>query len=323
MAATRAGYSPTTLPSFSTRRASTPYARAVLSEGPTAMASSRASGSWARRYLRSVGRTVLSACESWSVRRSHQSASANAAASEAGAYAAACANTTPSSCRALSRSPSSSSTFSADSTRDRTQVDIDSGLAALGGCAAAAMDRSRLAAWPMYKQDSGASGAHGQPHGLGPRQRRLQGDAQRHALPVRALGRDALVVDDPLNCHDPLDEHLGPRRAPGDVHVYGDELVDALDDGVGVEDAAGRGTGPHRDDPARLGHLQVDPLEHGHGLDRDAPGDDQEVRLSRAEPHRLGPEAGDVEPAAGRGHELDAPAGGGEGHRPEGRGAGP
>ena len=78
-----------------------------------------------------------------------------------------------------------------------------------------------------------------------------------------------------------------------------------------------RGAGPHADAPLRLGHLQPDPLQHRHHLHRHPAGDDHQVALPRAEPHHLGAEPGDVEPAGADGHQLDPAAGGRERHRPE------
>lgn len=119
---------------------------------------------------------------------------------------------------------------------------------------------------------------HTKRHGLGAGDvGGLEGDAEGDAAAVGAFGGDAVLVDDALDGHDAFDQLFGARRAAGDVDVDGDELVAALDDGVGVEDAAGAGAGAHGDDPLGLGHLLVDALEDGHGLDADAAGDDEEV----------------------------------------------
>lgn len=141
--------------------------------------------------------------------------------------------------------------------------------------------------------------------------------------PSQTAGREAVAVDDPLDRHDPFDERFGPWGAAGDVDVYGHELVDSLDGGVGVEDSAGAGAGAHADDPLGFGHLLVDVLEDGHHFDADPAGDDHEITLPGAETHRLGAESGQVVAGAGGGHQLDAAAGGGEGHGPEGASARP
>src|SRR6187455_3628244 len=58
----------------------------------------------------------------------------------------------------------------------------------------------------------------------------------------------------PLELDDPVDQRLGPGRTPGHEHIHRNHLVDALDDGVVVEDAADRRTGAHGDHPLGLGH---------------------------------------------------------------------
>src|ERR1039458_2801366 len=67
-----------------------------------------------------------------------------------------------------------------------------------------------------------------------------------------------LVRDLLLQQRDGVDELLGTGWAPGHVHVDGNPLVDALYDGVIVEDAAGGGAGAHGDDPLGFGHLHVE-----------------------------------------------------------------
>src|SRR5436190_14775091 len=60
-----------------------------------------------------------------------------------------------------------------------------------------------------------------------------------------------------LQLVDAVHERLGPRWAARHVHVDGQELVDALDNGVVVEHAGARGARAHRDDPLRFEHLVV------------------------------------------------------------------
>jgi len=104
----------------------------------------------------------------------------------------------------------------------------------------------------------------------------------------------AFLVDVALDGHDAFDELLWARGAAWDVDVDGDELVAALDDGVGVEDAAGARAGAHGDDPLGLGHLLVGALEDGEHLDGDAASDDEEIGLARGEAHDFGAKAREV-----------------------------
>jgi len=143
----------------------------------------------------------------------------------------------------------------------------------------------------------------------------LNGEAEGDALTPG--WRYAFLVYVTLDHHDALNQLFGAWGAAGDVDIYRDELVTALDDGVGVEDAAGAGAGTHGDDPLGFAHLFVGALEDGEHLDADSTCDDEEVGLARAEAHDFSAEAGEVKAAAGGGHEFDAAAGGGEGHGPE------
>src|SRR5438105_2201253 len=76
--------------------------------------------------------------------------------------------------------------------------------------------------------------------------------------------RHVLVLDALLEEHDAFEEGLRPGRAAGDVHVDGDDLVDALGNGVGVP------VGPtavrartHRDHVLGVGHLLPEPADRG------------------------------------------------------------
>src|SRR5690348_3761587 len=92
-----------------------------------------------------------------------------------------------------------------------------------------------------------------------------------HALRLLARElRETLLIDLPLKLDDAVDERLGPRRTPGDEDVHGNDLVDALDDRVVVEDAADRRAGAHRNDIFRLRHLVVDAPQHRRHLAREA-----------------------------------------------------
>src|SRR3954469_20075950 len=70
---------------------------------------------------------------------------------------------------------------------------------------------------------------------------------------------DALVLDALLEQHDALDEGLGPRRATGDVHVDGHDLVDALGHRVRIPvRTTAVGARTHRDHVLGVGHLVVE-----------------------------------------------------------------
>src|SRR5581483_4089044 len=72
------------------------------------------------------------------------------------------------------------------------------------------------------------------------------------------LGLDALLEED-----DALEQRLWAGRAPGDVHVDGDDLVDALGHRVRVPvGAAAVGARPHGDDVLGVRHLLVE-AQHG------------------------------------------------------------
>src|SRR5919108_3674628 len=105
----------------------------------------------------------------------------------------------------------------------------------------------------------------------------------------RHSGEDLLLQAD-----DALEERLRPRRAARHVDVHGDDLVDALEDRVVAEHAAGARAGAHRDHPLRLEHLVVDLAERPRHLVGHAPGDDEQVRLPRRGAEALHPEARDV-----------------------------
>src|SRR4051812_23088300 len=67
-----------------------------------------------------------------------------------------------------------------------------------------------------------------------------------------------LVADALLQQHDTLEQGLRPWRAARDVHVDGNDLVDALGHRVGVPvRAAAVRARTHGDDVLRVGHLLV------------------------------------------------------------------
>src|SRR4051794_21517809 len=64
-----------------------------------------------------------------------------------------------------------------------------------------------------------------------------------------AVDAELAVLDLVVQLEDRVDEHLRPRRAPGEVHVHRDDVVDALDDRVVVEHAARTRAHAHREHP--------------------------------------------------------------------------
>src|SRR4051794_27741833 len=55
---------------------------------------------------------------------------------------------------------------------------------------------------------------------------------------LRPLRAERLVHDLVVQLEDRVDEHLRARRTAGEVHVDGDDVVDALDDRIVVEHPA-------------------------------------------------------------------------------------
>src|SRR5205823_2882406 len=81
--------------------------------------------------------------------------------------------------------------------------------------------------------------------------------ADDNGVPSPALGH-VLGLDALLKQDDALEQRLGAGRAPGDVDVDWDDLVDALGHRVRVPvGAAAVGAGPHGDDVLGVGHLLV------------------------------------------------------------------
>src|SRR5579883_225354 len=146
------------------------------------------------------------------------------------------------------------------------------------------------------------------------------------AWPRRAL--DALWTDEPaqgssvgadrlLQQYQPLEQCVRSRRTAGHVDVHRQEAVDALDHAVDVVHSAGIGAGPHRDDPARLEHLVIEPLHHGRHLREHRAGDDDEIRLPRTRAKDLCAEARYVVFAGECRRHLDIAAGQAEVERPD------
>src|SRR5262245_45144049 len=126
-----------------------------------------------------------------------------------------------------------------------------------------------------------------------------------------------------LQLHEAINERFRTRRAARYIHVHRNHLIDTLDDGVVIEDAADRRTRAHRDDPLRVGHLVVDAPHGGRHLSRQPAGDDHQVRLARRAAEHLGAESRDIVPTGRHRHHLDRTAREAELCRPDGRTARP
>jgi hypothetical protein len=146
---------------------------------------------------------------------------------------------------------------------------------------------------------------------------RAQGSGLELLDLLRAVGAELGVLDLVVELEDRVHEHLGARRAAGQVDVDGHDVVDALHDRVVVEHAAGAGAHAHRDDPLRLGHLVVDLPDDRRHLLRDAAGHDHQVGLARRGPEDLHAEAREVVAAGAGRHHLDGAAGETEGRGPQ------
>src|SRR2546422_4308553 len=127
---------------------------------------------------------------------------------------------------------------------------------------------------------------------------------------------DLTGTDELVQREDAVDEGLGTGGTSGHVDVDGNDLVDALDDGVVVEHAAAAGADAHGDDPLGFDHLVVDLAEHGRHLLADPTGHDHQVGLAGAGPEDLHTEAAEVVVGRAGGHHLDGAAGQAEGGRP-------
>ena len=86
----------------------------------------------------------------------------------------------------------------------------------------------------------------------------------------RCFESAALVFNFLLQHVDGVDKLFRTRRAPGNVNVDGNELVNPLHDGVVIEYAAGRRARAHGNDPLGLRHLCVELLNHRTHLLSDA-----------------------------------------------------
>ena len=139
---------------------------------------------------------------------------------------------------------------------------------------------------------------------------------------ARAPAQVGLGQDHRPQLEDAVHQRLGPGRAARHVDVDRHELV-GRHDRVVVEHAHRRRAGAHRDRPARLDHLVVDPPYDRRHLDRHAAGQDQQVGLARRGAERLAAEARDVDARADDRHHLDRTAGEPEGGGEDRVGSGP
>ena len=146
----------------------------------------------------------------------------------------------------------------------------------------------------------------------------------REALFVQQRDVQFLAVDLPLKDDQSVQKRLRRGRAARNVYVDRDVLIDARDHVVAfLERPAAGGAGTHRHHVFRLGHLVVEPRDHGHHRLGDRAGDDHQISLPRRAPEDLGPESCDVEPARSGADHLDRTASQAEAQRPEGRPAPP
>src|SRR3954447_4513250 len=141
--------------------------------------------------------------------------------------------------------------------------------------------------------------------------------------PVVALV-ERLTGDLVLKLQDAVQQRLGARRAAGHGDVDGDQLVDSLGDRVAVPvGTAAVGTGAHRDDVLRFGHLLVETQDRGRHLVGDGAADHHQVRLAGTGRERDHAEADEVVPGHRRSNELDRAAGEAEVEDPEAVAAAP
>ena len=159
------------------------------------------------------------------------------------------------------------------------------------------------AAFPI-RTASGRSGAH-------------PASFSAAAATGRTAAGDGSGADLLVQGEDGVEERLGARGAARCVHVDGDDLVHALDDGVVVEHAPRGRAHPHGDHPLGLHHLVVDLAEDRGHLLRHPPGHDHEVGLAGRGPEHLHAEAADVEVRRAHRHHLDGAARQAERDRPD------
>src|SRR5262245_47512077 len=137
--------------------------------------------------------------------------------------------------------------------------------------------------------------------------------------PGPSSNQELLFPDLLLDEEKRLCQRLRSRRAPRDIHVHGDDLVDPAEHRVGVREEAARvGARAHGDHVLRVRHLLVEKPDARRHLERDGAGDDDEVALARRRP-RDRAEAVEVSARPSRLHQLDRAAREAEQKVPKGR----
>src|SRR5574337_1349638 len=131
-------------------------------------------------------------------------------------------------------------------------------------------------------------------------------------LPARLLLDDLF-----LQQHDPVDQLLRPGWTARNIDIYRNDLVHALNDGIGVEDSAAGSTCAHGDHPLWLRHLIVDPSQDRGHLAAHAAGHNHQVGLTWLPPKDLSPESGKIETRSARCHHLNSTAGKPKARRPD------
>ena len=104
-------------------------------------------------------------------------------------------------------------------------------------------------------------------------------------------GERVFLFDFALETHEAFEEGFWAGRASGDVDIDGNEVVDALEDGVGAVHSAAGGACAHGDAPFWFGHLVPDAFNGESHFISDGAGDDHDVGLAWGEAHDFGAEA--------------------------------
>src|SRR5436190_3001851 len=105
-----------------------------------------------------------------------------------------------------------------------------------------------------------------------------------------------------LQFHQTSKQRFRARRAPGNVNIDRQKLIDPLENGVGAIHAAGGSARSHCDYPFWLGHLFVNPFYCQRHFVSDRAGDNHHIALSWRKTHYLRAEPRDVESRGSRGH---------------------
>ena len=97
-----------------------------------------------------------------------------------------------------------------------------------------------------------------------------------------------------LKLDDGVEHGFGNRRASGNVHIHGNDFVDALHHVIGAIESAACRACAHRDHPFGFGHLIVDLLENRRHLVVDGAEHHQDVGLFGRESNDFGSEPRNV-----------------------------